>query len=740
MLIKHLSIKNIKTHKDTEIDFLPGVNAIIGQNGSGKSTILECINALLFQSLDYKPSEFISNGEKKGKVVLTVEIGKETYDLIRTFGSNSEYLVITKYGKTIADGKEAVTEWVHNVLKIDNAIDLTTLCQNVICVPQGMHTSHFLLPPSGRKKIFDTILNIDAYSDLFKRLLPVATLSNEATTSLKMKYERIGTQAEGIDALKERAVVIQEDIKKADAGLDEITIKLRTITIEKKTMDEKQKAHIQIPQIKNNIDYAKGEIDKLNEALADTQEAKERLQVVEKDLILCKRLEDEAQEVKFELQRETHIKNDIKNLETSIKENEIYGENIQKRIDDMAQFVEAAGKYDDLQESLNVINSDVSSVDSKIEELEKYKEDAEKGQCPILHNACNQNIKNTVIDILSGLREDSEKLHARLNVIKEKLKYAKQAKEQCRSLGEMKSLLKHNEEALLKTEGDLAMLRMDMPDFDAMRLKLNSLESQISKYKPLSSEQIKLKATIQAEKVRIGALQENEARLKMYNTKLKELQEIAKDYNQEDFNAVNEAYQKTFSENEVIKRDIYNFRLKLKDTMEEIHQKEDKAKEAQELKDKIATYEAVTTMINNVREIVKKIPENLVEQYVANINYEANMIFNDITKTNSILTWTNNYEIVIDGKSFHQLSGGEQVVAAISVRLALLKSISGIDIAIFDEPTINLDSERRGTLAEMIRNVKGFNQLFVVSHDNAFDNIIENVVHIKRIDNRTFTA
>jgi exonuclease SbcC len=66
--------------------------------------------------------------------------------------------------------------------------------------------------------------------------------------------------------------------------------------------------------------------------------------------------------------------------------------------------------------------------------------------------------------------------------------------------------------------------------------------------------------------------------------------------------------------------------------------------------------------------------------------------------------------------------------AALSIRLALLLSISNIDIAFFDEPTANLDPEKRMNLANCIRKIKGLNQLFVISHDDTFENLTEKLI------------
>ncbi len=56
------------------------------------------------------------------------------------------------------------------------------------------------------------------------------------------------------------------------------------------------------------------------------------------------------------------------------------------------------------------------------------------------------------------------------------------------------------------------------------------------------------------------------------------------------------------------------------------------------------------------------------------------------------------------------------------MRLALLREVSAVDVAFFDEPTANL--------AEQILRVKGFSRLFVISHDDTFERDTDNVVRV----------
>jgi exonuclease SbcC len=85
-------------------------------------------------------------------------------------------------------------------------------------------------------------------------------------------------------------------------------------------------------------------------------------------------------------------------------------------------------------------------------------------------------------------------------------------------------------------------------------------------------------------------------------------------------------------------------------------------------------------------------------------------------------------------RSFPNLSGGEQMAAALAIRLALLKQLSDIRMAFFDEPTVNMDAERRERLAQQIGQVQHFDQLFVISHDDTFESSVDHVIHVTRKD------
>ena len=144
-------------------------------------------------------------------------------------------------------------------------------------------------------------------------------------------------------------------------------------------------------------------------------------------------------------------------------------------------------------------------------------------------------------------------------------------------------------------------------------------------------------------------------------------------------------------------------------------------------------------VLEDLRSVIRRAGPFITRALVQQIGEEAARIFGEIMQDHTrLLTWDEEYRValLVDGneRQFSQLSGGEQMSAAIAVRLALLRHMSNIDLAFFDEPTTNLDSERRDALAQQILSVHDLNQLFVISHDDTFEQATENLIRVERVN------
>jgi exonuclease SbcC len=154
------------------------------------------------------------------------------------------------------------------------------------------------------------------------------------------------------------------------------------------------------------------------------------------------------------------------------------------------------------------------------------------------------------------------------------------------------------------------------------------------------------------------------------------------------------------------------------------------------------TQKDLYTMLESFRKLIKEAAPYILKAMLDDISAEANRIFGEVMGDRSAqLSWQNEYEITLRrqgvNRSFAQLSGGEQMSAALAVRLALLKKLSTLNIAFFDEPTQNMDELRRMNLAEQIRRVRGFDQLIVISHDDTFEQGLDSIVRLDKTNGET---
>jgi exonuclease SbcC len=160
------------------------------------------------------------------------------------------------------------------------------------------------------------------------------------------------------------------------------------------------------------------------------------------------------------------------------------------------------------------------------------------------------------------------------------------------------------------------------------------------------------------------------------------------------------------------------------------------------LKKEINTNRKTLELLEIVRGILNNAGPQVAKIYLENLSREANGLYRQISGENAALEWQEGYDVVLADnfhgrqreRSFRQFSGGEQMTAALAIRLALLKQQSRLKIGFFDEPTANLDAERRTNLADTIPRVTGgFHQIFIISHDDTFDSMTDNIIYLQKI-------
>ena len=248
-------------------------------------------------------------------------------------------------------------------------------------------------------------------------------------------------------------------------------------------------------------------------------------------------------------------------------------------------------------------------------------------------------------------------------------------------------------------------------------------EDEAKKLPTLEQELEEAIAKLKSLQVQRLSLQEQQEKLtKTYNPQ--QLQEIETDYN-------TKQNRKAQTEGSLPPKC-----QQLAQLNEQLENRKTMAQKRDRSRSELAKQQNVLQLIRDARQIYNQASPRITKFYLDEISREADRLFRELlNRQNVALEWTEDYDIIVqeDGhrRSFKSLSGGEQMCAALAVRLALLRILADIDIAFFDEPTTNMDRERRRQLADAMANLKTFRQLFAISHDDTFENM-SNLIHVQR--------
>ncbi|KCZ71924.1 ATPase involved in DNA repair [Candidatus Methanoperedens nitroreducens] len=466
MLIKSVELKNIKSYSHETIEFMEGINGIYGQNGHGKTTILESIGYVLFDFLPYNASDLLRHGEKSGYVAITVEGNDEIeYTIYRKIGSDY-------YIKTPVDeikGKKDVLDWIAGNLfySVRSPDDLPSIFENAVGVPQGTFTTAFLQTPRTRKMIFDNILRVEEYQAAYANLLPVINSIKKNIDSMDKELLPLRTRTEKYQDVKKEKETLQIEIDGLKNEIKEINTSISILTKKKEELTSK-KAQIDAlsAQITNENVRLDGRTGQLERARFDLSRAESARKVVDellpseeafkKENLRLKELNSdrvERDKLKDEIARvDSKISSLMEKLERSSK---LSSENIEleERKKLLIPRIEAARRLEesihelqkDLRDPMAGIISNLANLREKEQRMKELDQEIENLRIKISHLLPFKNrqleLEAKIKDLKENLEAPLRTLSSEISVLKEKEGQAERLRQEIFSLTERKNKL-----------------------------------------------------------------------------------------------------------------------------------------------------------------------------------------------------------------------------------------------------------------------------------------------------------
>ncbi len=350
MHIAYIELQNVKSYeKSGRIEFAKGINAISGQNGAGKSTILEAIGFALFDSRIHTSRNFIREGCRNGEVVVGFvdTMDDRVYEVVRSINPTpgNPYIFDPETKVKLAVGKDDVYSWIKDHLKVSQTSDLIALFEDAVGVQQGLLTASFQLTPSLRKIKFDRLLQVDEYDNVHKWLADSEKCLKDLISDERVRFEGLKTRLDALPELNERIWNYKKQVEEGNVKLGGINTELDKAQNAKAKLDSLK---TQINQLENAIKLAQSEASNLETryqtAEVERQEAaRAKTQMDESEGAYQGYQECEALRLQLDLDRNQR---DEQNRQLNEKQTKILlaEANLEKASNDLLQVAEADKK------------------------------------------------------------------------------------------------------------------------------------------------------------------------------------------------------------------------------------------------------------------------------------------------------------------------------------------------------------------------------------------------------------
>ncbi|MEM3662646.1 MAG: AAA family ATPase [Sulfolobales archaeon] len=769
MIIKELSLRNFISYEQTTIQFPNGVTVIVGENGAGKTAILDAITyALCKKHGRDKDENLIRRRFKNASIRLKFSVRGKNYEVMWTL---TRHKAASGYLKDLDEdiplvrpgaGERTILPEITKIIGLSEDIFM-----NAIYVKQGEITRLIDLKPSERKKLMSQLLGIEALEEIWEAI-------KDPLKDLEKEREKLADQIEHLEQRRKELESKEEEISKKEKELEEkksekdrLESSLKSLDEQIKELEAKRKKYQELTEKSYSLRNEKTEKElrkrNLEEKIKELEEAGRKLKeyaphyrekkLKEAELNSCRKEKEGLQKT---LSEKLQKKEERKRL---MREKQLLEEQIREKVDEIEKLIGRkvvdvlwlpeihTQACDRLENELISVNK---TINGKISEMQKY---SILKALSIFIGV----ISATLLPVLLGINIISCTISPAIVLLailiaKNLSNKQRLIQAEISSLQEIRELLTYRKSRLkefnvnqiltwysrvVQCEEKTKDLEAEISDIESLEKRIEflnqrikNLEEELKKLEPYFDEYVKAQGIL--EKENLKDLEELEKKIEqhkreknMLDEELSEIctnlswinEEIEKlDYRDEEYQRLKEEYEAVRGDKEMIEKEIGELEGIISILSIDVERLKEELKKLEDLKNACERLRSYCDSLSRLREFfskdgslqraVRRKAALLIEEYARQLLQEFNLPFFDL-KINE------DFDVIVYGRDGEQtietLSGGERVAIALVLRLSIAAALAGeaLELMIMDEPTIHLDSERRRDLVNMLKNFKG---------------------------------
>ena len=613
---------------------------------------------------------------------------------------NDRIKIILKNMLETRERKERMLQAESAILHLQSTIDKNLQLEEEINLELGRMNQELYYISESEKIVADLAPKYQEYIQKRQDLLEV--------TEKALEYDKLLLEKVKIESdINSEHDKLNSSIQRLDLDLNELTSELRRCNDEIKNLDKLKKEEIvlkdtitdsnslqmDLDKISDIISNAKSEMISINKEISKQKSELDTVLQLKQNAVCpyCKQKLSQQHILELEnkfLQRRDFLKNQIKGLESEIKENQ---------------------------------NKKVEILD-RIKQVETKKSDLQKIQIQI---AKLQAVQNTIIQL--GLKINEKESNKKS--IQDQLQ-DKHLVDQIKKLAEISKKL----DVLYSYKANYDILNSIVNDYQKINLERNYMEHyNIIKSKQRVMEEIRIKEK---------SLLELKNEIMTLSEKLNESKSIFQDSERVNIKLKELESQKLSFENELMnkKEDLAVRRTDHDNNIKQMEGINKKIFDLEEKVDKIIFTDQIGTWLDqhfipSIEQIESQVLISIKEEFsklfqkwfyllieVGDIDVEIDEFFTPIVNQNG-------YRLEVDS-----LSGGEKTSIALAYRLALNEIIRRMimlddNLLILDEPTDGFSKEQLVQIKHVLEELSA-SQVIVVSHEKELEGFVETIFRV----------